>query len=60
MSALQLADAGAVVQGRVLGAKARYLILDSGVLNTASHAGRLVRLQLDVARDMRGQSDLFG
>lgn len=60
LSALQLADAGAVVQGRVLGAKARYLILDSGVLNTASHAGRLVRLQLDVARDMRGQSDLFG
>ncbi len=60
LSALKLQGVGTVVQGRVLGAKARYLILDSGVLNTASHAGTLVRLQLDVARDTRGQSDLFG
>ena len=60
LSALKLQDMGTVVQGKVLGAKARYLILDSGVLNTASHAGTLVRLQLDVARDTRGQIDLFG
>ncbi len=57
--AFKLQGVGMVAQGRVLGAKARYLILDSGVLNTGSHAGTLVRLQLDVARDVRGQADLF-
>ena len=59
LRAFKLQAVGNVVQGRILGAKARYLLLDTGVLNTASHAGTLVRLQLDVAPDLRGQADLF-
>lgn len=60
LQALRLATRGAQVQGRVLGAKARYLVLEGGVFNTASHEGLLVRLQLDAAPAAGGQGDLFG
>ena len=60
LQALRLAATGDVVQGRVLGAKARYLVLDGGVFNTATHEGLLVRLALDVAPVSGRQGDLFG
>ena len=59
LHAIKLQVAGSMAQGRVLGAKARYLLLDTGVLNTSSHAGTLIRLALDVVPELRGQTDLF-
>ncbi len=60
LHALRLVNAGDRVQGQVLGAKARYLVLDSGVFNAASHDGLLVQLELDAAPATGRQGDLFG